>query len=94
MPHYSNWILDFSSPKNKTNCPLIRGYTKFDLMADEGKERLNPSREKNLGKHRERKVDEKSCDLAPVWPRWYVHKPDVQNKWEDNTHTNVLVQDC
>ena len=20
-------------------------------------------------------------------PGWYVHKPDVQNKWEDNTHT-------
>ena len=20
-------------------------------------------------------------------PGWYVHKPDVQNKWDDNTHT-------
>ena len=21
-------------------------------------------------------------------PYWYVHKPDVQNKWDDNTHTH------
>ena len=34
---------------------------KFDFTVDEGKERLNPSREKNLGEHRRRKVDEKSC---------------------------------
>ena len=20
-------------------------------------------------------------------PGWYVHKPDVQNEWDDNTHT-------
>ena len=26
---------------------LIRGYTKFDVTVDEGKGRLNPSREKN-----------------------------------------------
>ena len=22
-------------------------------------------------------------------PVWFVHKPDVQNKWDDNTHTNT-----
>ena len=22
-------------------------------------------------------------------PGWYVHKPDVQNKWDDNTHNTV-----
>ena len=22
-------------------------------------------------------------------PGWYVHKPDVQNKWEENTHTHT-----
>ena len=38
-----------------------RQYTKFDFMVDEGKERLNPSREKNKGMHRRRKADEKSC---------------------------------
>ena len=24
-------------------------------------------------------------------PGWYVHKPDVQNKWEDNTHTHASI---
>ena len=42
------------------NWQLFRGYTKFDFTVDEGKERLNPSRDKNSGKHRRRKV-EKSC---------------------------------
>ena len=54
---------------------------------------MNPSREKNKGMYRRRKVDEKSsvgfllCD-----PGWYVHKPDVQNKRDDkteNTHTHT-----
>ena len=31
----------------KSGGRLIRGYTKFDFTVDEGKERLNPSREKN-----------------------------------------------
>ena len=22
-------------------------------------------------------------------PGWYVHKPDVQNRWADNTHTHT-----
>ena len=50
----------------------------------------------NSGKyHYRRKVEEKFgvtfllCD--PGW--WYVHKPDVQNKWNDNithnTHTDL-----
>ena len=39
---------------------LIRKYTKFDFTVDEGKKRLNPSREKNKYKYRRRKV-EKSC---------------------------------
>ena len=28
-------------------------------------------------------------------PGWYVHKPDVRNKWDDNTHNthNRLTQD-
>ena len=36
-------------------------HTKFDFSVEEGKERLNPSREKKTGNHRRRKVDEKSC---------------------------------
>ena len=39
---------------------LIRSYPKFDFTADEGKEWLNYSREKNQGKHCRRKV-EKIC---------------------------------
>ena len=34
---------------------------KFDFTVDEGKEWLNPSREKNKGTYRRKKVDEKSC---------------------------------
>ena len=45
------------------------------------------SREK-LRQHRRRKVDEKSCVTFFLCdPGRYVHEPDVQNKWEDNTHT-------
>ena len=27
-------------------------------------------------------------------PDWYVQKPDVQNKWDDNTHTYTLSLYC
>ena len=46
-----------------------------DFTADEGKEWLSPSREKNEVTHRRKKVDEKSfvtfllCD-----PGWYVQR--------------------
>ena len=44
-------------------------------MVDEGKEGLNHSREKNEGKHRRRKVDEKYCVTFLLCdPGWYVHK--------------------
>ena len=34
---------------------------------------------------------EKSCvTFLPCAPCWYVHKPGVQNKWDDNTHTERL----
>ena len=45
---------------NTWNTICSCGYTKFDFTVDEGKGRLNPSRDKNEGKHRKRKV-EKSC---------------------------------
>ena len=48
-------------------------------MVDEGKERLNPSRE-----NRRRKVDENSC----VAPAGTSNELDVQNKWEENTQTH------
>ena len=59
----------------------------FDFTVDEGKEqRLNPSREKNKGTHRRRKVDEKSC----VTPAGTSDEFDVQNKWRENTHTQLF----
>ena len=46
---------------------LIRWYTKFDFTVDEGKDLLNPSREKNKDKHRRRpEGGEILCDLPPV----------------------------
>ena len=47
--------------------------------ADERKEWLNPSHDKNKGMHRGRKVDEKSC----VTPAGTSNKLDVQKKWEE-----------
>ena len=43
------------------------------------------SREKNEDTHRRKKVDEKSC----VTPAGTSNEPDVQNKWEENTHTHT-----
>ena len=61
---------------------------KFYFTADTEKGRLNPSRDKNVGKHRRRKV-EKSCVAFLLYdPGWYVHKSYVQNKWDDNTYTH------
>ena len=72
---------DFSSQKTKTKNAQQVENDKFDFTVDEGKEQLNPSREKNYGKHRRRKVDEKSFVTFLLRdPDWYVHKPDVQNK--------------
>ena len=48
------------------------------------------SRENLRQAHRRRKVDEKSCVAFLLCdPGWYVHKPGVQNKWEENTHTHT-----
>ena len=49
--------------------------TKFDFTVDEEKERLNPSREKNYGTHRRKKVDEKSCATFLLCdPGWYIQR--------------------
>ena len=61
-------------------------FPQFDFTVDEGKERLNPSREKNKGAHCRRKLDEKSW-VTPAGPS---NEFDVQNKWEENTHTQLL----
>ena len=42
-----------------------------------------------------KKVDEKYilCDtLLLCDPGWCVHKSDVQNNWDDNTHTTLFVR--
>ena len=46
---------------NKWRTDWFYLYTKFYFTVDKGKKRLNPSREKNRGEHRRRKVYEKSC---------------------------------
>ena len=85
-----NW--NFSSLKKKKEKKMPKWRTikslvhEFDFTADEGKERLNPSREKNECTHRRRKADEKSC----VTPAGTSNEVDVQNKWEENTHTQHI----
>ena len=52
-----------SPPKRRKKSSILSyslNYTKFDFTVDEGKEWLNPSREKNKGTHRRKKGDEKS----------------------------------
>ena len=65
---------------------LIVSTQNSTCTVDEGKERLNPSREKNKGMHRRRKVDDESC----VTPAGTSNELDVQNKWEENTHTHTV----
>ena len=65
---------------------------KFDFTIDEGKQWLNYSREKNQGTHRRRKVDEESCVtiILLCGPAGTSNELDVQNEWEENTHTHTL----
>ena len=78
--------------KTKKTCPrssgerLNCGYAKFDFTVDEEKKRLNPSRGRNEGKHRRRKVDKSWVTFLLCDPGWCVHKSDVQNKRDGNTH--------
>ena len=77
--------------KIKKSCPtsgerLIRGYLKFDFTVDEGKGRLSPSRDRNKGRHRRRKV-EKSCVTsagASTSPTFRI------NEMTTHTHRHVL----
>ena len=79
-----NGIFLTKKQKNKIKkCPTGDFFT-----VDEGKERLNPSREKNKGTHRRKKVDEKSC----VTPAGTSNELDVQNEWEANTHTHTHLE--
>ena len=72
---------------------LIRKYTKFDFITvDEEKERLNASRDKNQGKHRRKKAEKSCATFLLCDPGLYAHKSDVQNKWDDNTHTRTQVR--
>ena len=58
---------------------------KIRLRGRRGKGIAESSREKNQGTHR-RKVDEKSC----VTPAGTSNELDVQNEWEENTHTHTV----
>ena len=75
----ANGIFLTKKQKNKNKMlngwRTIKSYTKFDFTVDEGKEWLNPSREKNEGTHRRKKVDEKSCVTFLLCdPGWYVKR--------------------
>ena len=62
---------------------------KSDFTVDEGKGGLNPSRDKNQGKHRRRKVEKSCVAFVLCDPGWCVHKSDVQNKWDDSTTYSI-----
>ena len=81
----------FPHKKKKKKSPtsgerLIRGYMKFDFTDDEGKGRLNPSRDKNKGRHRKRKV-EKSC-VTPAGASTSLTSRIV-NVMTTHTHTYI-----
>ena len=62
-------------PKCRTIKIVRTQNSKFDFTVDEGKERLHPSREKNKGMHRRRKVDEKSrVTFLLCNPGWYIQR--------------------
>ena len=50
-------ILSRSQKHSPSGETFIRGYTNFDFTVDEGKGRLNLSRDKNEGNHRRKKVE-------------------------------------
>ena len=57
-------------PSFYMSCVTIHTY-----IHTEGKERLNPSREKNEGTHRRKKMDENSCVTFLLCdPGWYVQR--------------------
>ena len=58
-------------------------------MVDEGKGRPNPSRDRNEGKHRRRTVEKSCVTFLLCHPGWCIHKSDVQNKCDDDTHTHT-----
>ena len=65
---------------------------KFDFTADEGKEWVNPSREKSLGTHRRNKVDEKSCVTFLLCdPGWYVQRTWMSRMDGKKTHTHKYI---
>ena len=66
LNEYLPGIFPHSCPTNGER--LIRGYTKFDFTVDEGKGRLNPSHDKNEGKHCRRKAEKSFVALIRCDP--------------------------
>ena len=65
---------------------IISWVHKIRLHCRRGKGKAESCSREKLDKHHRRKVNEKSCVTFLLCdPGWYVHKPGVQNKWEDNT---------
>ena len=91
----------FLTKKLKTKIKMPNGWRtieslvhKIRLHVDEGKEWLNPSRDKNKDTHLRKKVDEKSCVTFLLCdPGWYVQRTCVQNEWDENTHTHTHLKE-
>ena len=64
-------------------------YTKFDFTVDEGKIRLNPSRDENQGKHRRRKVDKSCVTFLLCDPGWSTSLTSGINGMTIHTHTHT-----
>ena len=57
------------------------GYTKFGFTVDEGK-----GTAESFSRQKLRQAPQKEGGQIMCGPVWCVHKSDVQNKWNDNTH--------
>ena len=81
-----NWDFSPHHARQVENDYFAREYTKFDFTVDEGKERLNPSRDENEGKHCRRKV-EKLC-VTPVGAS--ISLTSRKNRMTTHTHTHTV----
>ena len=88
--HELEFFLTKYKINTKNHAQQVESDTKFDRTVDERKGRLNPSRDKNEDKHRRKKVEKSCLTFLLCGPGWCVHKSDVHNKWDDNTHTHAL----
>ena len=85
FPHKKNRIKKIMPNKWRTINSWVH---KIDFTVDEGLGRLNPSRDRTL-RQAPQKVEISCVAFLLCDPGWCVHKSDVQNKWDGNTHTHT-----